>query len=1022
MIIETVLLISVGVIALLSSVASFPYSTDRRTKRANSYTVAALMLWSFAQSLSSNASDKVLAEIFLRAAYAGVITIFPFIFAYLRSIIGEADKWNIWQRSLLYLPAAALVVAYGVATPLGGGAYVIDYLPYGWTLISVHLGIWNYLIEVHQIAFMVASVALLWRWGRKSADPKVKKQSWTLITTFALAFFLGTLHHMVDLYLDVDLPVLLPAYCAIPVIGIMVSIRRYDMMVPSAVLEEETMLRASARTNIFKYTSILFFAGAVINLLAQHVLYQETQVGSVLTLSVFLAVLGLFVALVGRMKVEWDKEFLLAAILSAVIPYLMLRFIPYGGLTVWAVPLVVMVFCLLFNQYTILLGVCVSSFFTELVLWISVPSVIVNIDMADHIVRLSLIVLAVACAYYVNNVYVRRIRENFFQIGMQKLIADISHLLVSVTGETLEDRLYQILGSCGGFFGADRSYIVLFDEDRAQIERFLQWAKPGAPSAGKEIASISGVEIREWIAALEQNDRVKIPDVGRLPSFSREKAQLQAHRIGAMMLAAIKPQNKLSGFIGFDASAPMKQWRLQSAEFLSIIANTIADALIKVRSQERIVHIAYHDLLTGLPNRMLFGERLARQIELYPQSGGVLAVAFIDLDSFKSVNDTMGHDLGDLMLCEIAQALTDCVDVGSMVARFGGDEFVLMLCSKDMDRLQQTLESIMHIFDKSFALKGQDFFVNASAGVSVFPEDGTNADMLIKNADIAMYHAKASGKKQYAFCSGSMKDEVLEQMRLTNLLYRAQEKNELMLYYQPQIQLETGSIVGVEALCRWRLPDGTMVPPSVFIPLAEQTGLINGIGEWVLREACRSKLRWNSMGFESMRISVNLSLLQLRNPALVPQVRSILDETGLKPETLDLEVTESIASSQCEGYVDTLEHLKALGVTISIDDFGTEYSSLSRLRALPIDRIKMDMQFVRDIEGTDKDKAIAKIIINLAKSLDLRVVAEGVETETQLNFLSERMCDEVQGYFYFRPMPAEELEKILRSYGGAVKR
>jgi len=295
----------------------------------------------------------------------------------------------------------------------------------------------------------------------------------------------------------------------------------------------------------------------------------------------------------------------------------------------------------------------------------------------------------------------------------------------------------------------------------------------------------------------------------------------------------------------------------------------------------------------------------------------------------------------------------------------------------------------------------------------VYPVDGEDTETLIKNADIAMYRAKANGKNQYVFCTPNMKQDMQVKLKLTNSLYRTLDRDELYLAYQPQVNIISGKIIGVEALLRWNHPELGIISPASFIPIAEQTGLISPIGEWVLRTACMQNKAWQDEGLPKMRIAVNISVIQFRNPNLVNLVRNILEETGMEPQYLELEVTESVAIHESDYIVNVLNNLKEIGITISIDDFGTQYSSLSRLKLLPVDRLKMDMQFVRGIEGNDKDKAITNVIISLAKNLGLKVIAEGVETKEQLTFLSEKLCDEVQGYYYYKPMAAEEVKKII---------
>lgn len=323
-------------------------------------------------------------------------------------------------------------------------------------------------------------------------------------------------------------------------------------------------------------------------------------------------------------------------------------------------------------------------------------------------------------------------------------------------------------------------------------------------------------------------------------------------------------------------------------------------------------------------------------------------------------------------------------------------------------------DKILSLFQSPFDIYGQVFLITSSIGIATYPVDGEDTENLIKDADTAMYMAKEKGKNQYAYTTKEMKDELINNSKLAADLYYAIEQNQLIVYYQPQIDLNTQTIIGVEALLRWNHPIHGMISPFIFIPLAEKNGLINSIGAWVLKEACRQNKEWQDRGFIPLRIAVNLSGVQFMNPHIANQVKDIIEVTGLNPKYLELEITESIAVKEISYALDTLNSLKELGITIAIDDFGTEYSSLNRLKQLPIDRIKIDMQFIQGIENSEKDKAITMVIINLAKSLNLSVMAEGVETQKQMEFLNQKMCDDVQGYYYYKPMPADEFTEVLK--------
>lgn len=437
--------------------------------------------------------------------------------------------------------------------------------------------------------------------------------------------------------------------------------------------------------------------------------------------------------------------------------------------------------------------------------------------------------------------------------------------------------------------------------------------------------------------------------------------------------------------------------------------------------QEEIKYLAYHDHLTGLPNRLLFNDYLNHAIFMANRTKKALAVMFLDLDGFKMINDTMGHAVGDELLIEVSNRLIDTLRKSDTVARIGGDEFGIMIENLDdmeyldnEDKFSIVAEKILGSFKEPFTFNNQDCFITTSVGVALYPTDGEDAEVLTKNADIAMYMAKEKGKNQYIFCTQVMKTKINETMKMTNSLYRALERNELEIYYQPQLSCTSTEIVGLEALLRWNHPEFGMVSPSEFIPIAERTGLIIPIGEWVLRTACQQNKAWQEEGYTPLRVGVNISVQQFQNPNLIQQVKGILEETGLASHYLELEITESIAMKEKNYIIETLTTFRDMGIHISIDDFGTEYSSMDYLKQLPIDRIKIAMPFVHGIDVSKKDEAITKSIIILAKSMGFSVIAEGVETKKQLEFLTERKCDEIQGYYFYRPLPLTEVTKLLK--------
>ncbi len=431
--------------------------------------------------------------------------------------------------------------------------------------------------------------------------------------------------------------------------------------------------------------------------------------------------------------------------------------------------------------------------------------------------------------------------------------------------------------------------------------------------------------------------------------------------------------------------------------------------------QDEVARQANHDSLTGLPNRNLLWDRLGRACARAQRYGDFAAVAFLDLDNFKLVNDSLGHSVGDQLLQAVAARLESSLRAMDTVARMGGDEFVLVLSDhKSARSVSGELGRIVESFSQSFSVDGRDVFVTASVGVALYPQDAKDPESLMKNAELAMYRAKESGRNAYQLFTPEMQTDVTERLGIEAKLRRALDRGELSLHYQPQVDLRTNRIYGCEALLRWNQPDLGMISPAKFIPLAEETGLIVPIGEWVVRTACLQSKAWQNAGLPAVTVAINISARQFREKNLLQVVAKILGETGLDPAQIELEVTESVIMQDTQRVIAALQALRDMGLRLSVDDFGTGYSSLSYLKRFPVNRLKIDQSFVREISGADS-AAVAQVVITLGHSMNLRVIAEGVETPEQLAFLRRHECDEMQGYLFAKPMPADEFGKLLAS-------
>ncbi|RAT96710.1 bifunctional diguanylate cyclase/phosphodiesterase [Brevibacillus sp. Leaf182] len=437
------------------------------------------------------------------------------------------------------------------------------------------------------------------------------------------------------------------------------------------------------------------------------------------------------------------------------------------------------------------------------------------------------------------------------------------------------------------------------------------------------------------------------------------------------------------------------------------------DVTDRKQSEETIHHLAYHDALTDLPNRRMYVQQLSKEMMQAKRFQSNLAVLFLDLDRFKDVNDSFGHDVGDMLLIEASKRLQACLKPGDVVARLGGDEFTIMQNQlQDRNEATALAEQIMNQLQRPFELDGHVFNVSCSIGIALYPQDGDNPEDLLKRADTALYTVKSRGKNGYDFFDPTMEAKSLERILMENEMRKAIEQEQFQIYYQPKIDIATSAMTGMEALVRWVHPELGIIPPNRFIPIAEETGMILALGEWILKQACKQNKIWHDQGY-TLKVSVNLSARQIYQKDLVEMIKDILRETNLSPDWLELEITESIFVKMEEATA-VLQQIRDVGIQISIDDFGTGYSSFSYIKSLPVDTIKIDASFIRDIHHNQESQAIVKAIVTIAQSLNMNVIAEGIELDDQVAALKENGCDHGQGYLFSKPLPTDDFDQFLR--------
>lgn len=980
----------------------------------------ALAVWSLGFAISGSAATIDLALLWRKIATIGQFALYSLLLHFALLLAKESiypRYRKLWP--LLYLPLITLLYVFIISPKLADLQYNLLWMNYGWINIWTS-NFWTAFYYAFHFSYMLASIVVLLWWGYKTRVSNNRKIANILIVSVIITRVLGSLTEILlrDTSFNLSYSQLAPIFALIPVIAIYYAIKRFFLMQSYNRDADELILNSETSFKLYYYITFAFllggFASATIYFLP-HLALDGQSIAATINTSIMFFILAIIAMLLQLSKNELIKEVIIVAAMLISIPFTTWQFMNFSAVTIWALPLLFMLISLIFSTQIPLMLITITAVLSQGLVWLNNDPRIIRIDEFDYIIRIIMYMTAFFIGSFLNSAYIKRLTENLEQVNFQKLVSTISQDFVNINQQNIDEKVTTMLGQIGQYFQVDRVYISFINQPDNTIYTSYEWCNTAIPSHINSFQARDLDDFTWWINELETKDLVYIEDVSKLSQKAANmKELLTKNGVKSLVAIPIKEKNAVIGYMGLHSEKQYKIWSSQYVELLRVFTNLLVDGLLKVNTEKEIEYLAYYDQLTKLPNRTLFSKTLTDTIYQARQNQKLIAIILIDLDSFKMVNDIIGHSGGDIILQEIAYSLRKRLQKTDMLARFGGDEFLIMVNNlTSQNEIKERVENIMEMFEHPFYVYGQSFFITASAGVVVYPYDGDDQETLIKNVDIALHIAKARGKNQYTVCMGNMKEDIERNALISNSLHQAEERNELFLHYQPQVNLETNNIIGLEALIRWQHPEIGLIPPNEFIQLSEMNGTINNIGEWVLKTAIKQVKKWHESGLSHLHIAVNLSIVQLNNPDFVDIVARILKEYELEPEYLELEVTESVTAEDSRHIIDTLNRLQQLGVSISIDDFGIEYSSLNRLKTLPINRLKIDQQFVREIEVSSKDRDIIRIIINLAKSLGLKVIAEGVETKAQLDFLKSAGCDDVQGYYYYKPQSPEDIESLF---------
>lgn len=981
----------------------------------------ALSIWSFAFSIANSAPNYELCFFWRRLSALGWCSFYGLLLHFSLILTGkEKILKKKWIYPVLYVPSIFFIFAFCLHKELAASQYNFTETYAGW--INIQSGtMWDKLFNLYYISYSLASIVLIFFWGRSTEKIAEKKQSKLIVSSFLTALIVGTLTEItINTTFDIKVPQIAPIVIMIPIVVILHCIKKYGLLPPEDKIKKADaghIMSEHARSMLFYYISFAYVFGSFLNFATQYIIFRA-PIGEVLLYSIGISFIGLVLLVVQKLKVKIiHKDIISFIIIALTYPAaIYFGYIETAAITTWSIVFLLVLVSVVFDRRDMLFIVGGISVLTLISVWIAVPSYTITISATDHISRIVILLVFIWIALYVNHLYIQRLNENENQIQIQQLQVKVSTLLDSVNEDNISRKISESLQECAEYLGANHAFILVFNKGENPENTVFEWCNKDILSMEHSISKLTISCFPVWNDKIVsgQSNGIFVEDIASLPDGINEKQFMSENGIKSTMIMPLVNKDKLIGIWGFNMIKKEKHWDMNHQNALIMIGNRITDIYLNIEAEKDLIRMAYYDSLTGLPNRIMFKESLYRAIKMAELPKYIVGIIYLNLDFFKTINDFMGHSKGDELLFEVGKRLRNVVNKEGVVSRYEGDEFLIMISQAEKgEEVISIAEEIIASLNQPIIINNQEISVSASLGVAMAPKDGNDSEELIKNAGLAMVVSKGTGKSRYTVCTPEIKEESKLDNELSNSLYRALERQEFVLYYQPMVSPSSEEIVGVEALIRWKHPQKGLISPGRFIPLAEKMGVIGSIDRWVLKTACEQNKIWQDRGFPKIKVAVNFSLSRFYQENVIEKTALLLKETGLDPKYLEVEITESIAYYKPEIIVNTLNGMKAIGISIAIDDFGMQYSSLSRLHTLPVDRIKIDRQFVLGLSKGNKGQDIMKTIFTLSKTLGLRTTVEGVETEEQLSYVREMGCDEIQGFYFYKPMPAADIEKIL---------
>ena len=1009
-----------GIYAIISNIKT-------RTNRLFLCLALSMATWSFTYSIATSAPTAEASAFWRSISVFGGGVFYSFLLHFALMLTGVQNRLKNKRMiiSLIYIPAVINIILFGPLGFLTEEVYQMVPSKFGWINMAPMNFERVWLISYYLI-YTIVSIILLIRWQRK-IEPRTifKKQATHFLISVLISFFIGFGADILPDILGIEgFPKIATIFLTIPATLLFFSLKKFGFLFekskPVILFPKSDSDLNKDRSRLFQASAMLFMIGSVIAFLVGYFGLKKT-LESQFSFSAIIFLIGLSFVFVPQITKNHSVQNILYLVVSSIgTVFFMIINADTAALTIWSTYIITLLI-------TVILGSKINAFiFTilcvmiQIFFWITIPKITVVVGESEYITRILIIILSYYSVRYLINEYALKLQGYQGFAKEQESLERISTNFISVNSENAKEKIDEMFKISAEVLDFNQGYLVEFSEDYENVIILNTYIRDEAtealPFSPGMVIKTADFPVAKTLIAEKRS--LECMDITNVP-VDEDKGERNFFTLRGILSYYALPiiiENEISGMlVAEDYRKSDPRVRENQKNYLGVIVNILTDTKKKTLYEKKLYDYAYFDEMTKLANRNMLIKKLNQSIH-DKKGSGKIAVLYVEIENLRMINDAFGHTVGDRIVIVSASILKGLLKECCYISRVENEAFVIVMpMVETIKQIQDCIDKIIESFSVPILpAEGKGtLFVTISIGVSMYPDDGKDADTLLQNADLAGYEAKHSNSK-VVFCSDQLKNRIRENTLLTNKLFNALQNKEFSLEFQPQINSKTGKTAGVEALLRWNYDDKKRIPPDIFIPILEQTGLIHDVGLWVLEQALQEHNRLVARGFPPLRFSVNLSIIQFREDNFVPEIIKIIKESKVNPKYIELEITESFLSINFADTIAKLSKLKEFGVSIAIDDFGKGYSSLQRLDLVPFDRIKIDKSIVDDITLKTKKIVIVKTIVSLAKSLMAGITAEGVETKEQLDFLKNIDCDEIQEYYYSKPLPIEVLEEFLK--------